>query len=104
MAQRLSRAFCFGSLGFGSWAWTWHRSLGHVEAASHMPQLEGPTTEKIYSYVLGGFGGKSRKKEKKEKKSRLSTVVSSDANLREKKGKKKEMVLEDNYSGNSRQN
>ena len=38
-------------------------SLGHVEVASHMPQLEGPTT-KIYNYVLGAFGEK--KQEKKE--------------------------------------
>ena len=39
---------------------TWHHSSGHVEAASHIPQLEGPAT-KIYNYVLeeegwGGFG------------------------------------------------
>ena len=34
---------------------------GYVEAASHMPQLEGPTT-KIYSYVLGGVEEKKRKK------------------------------------------
>ena len=34
-----------GFHGFGSWVWTWHRSSGHAEAASHMPQLEGPTTE-----------------------------------------------------------
>ena len=46
---------------FRSWAWTWHRSSGHNEAASHMPQLEGPTT-KIYNYVLGGFGEKKQKK------------------------------------------
>ena len=33
---------CFGGPGFrwfGSWARTWHRSSGHVEAASHVPQL-----------------------------------------------------------------
>ena len=44
------------------------RSSGRVEAASHMPQLEGPTT-KIYNHILGGGGGwgeKSRKKEKKK--------------------------------------
>ena len=27
-----------------------------------MPQLEGPTTKKIYNYVLGGFGEKKQKK------------------------------------------
>ena len=35
--------------------------LGHVEAASHMRQLEGPTI-KIYNYLLGGFGEKKQKK------------------------------------------
>ena len=59
-------ALRFGGPGFGSWARTWHPSLGHVEVASHMPLLEGPTT-KIYNYVLGGFGEKkSRKKGKKQ--------------------------------------
>ena len=33
--------------------------------ASHMPQLEGPTT-KIYNYALGGLGEKKQKKKKKE--------------------------------------
>ena len=56
---------------FGSWAWTWHHSSGLAEAATHVPQLEGYTT-KICNYALGGFG---------EKKKRLSTVVSSGANL-----------------------
>ena len=32
---------------FESWAQTWHCSLNHVEAASHLPQLEGPTTKNI---------------------------------------------------------
>ena len=62
---------------FGSWVQTWHRSPGHVEAASHLPQLEGPTT-KIYIYVLGGLGRKSKKKRKRR---RQATVVSSGANL-----------------------
>ena len=35
---------------------TWHRSSGHAEAASHMPQPEGPTT-RIYNYVLGALWG-----------------------------------------------
>ena len=48
---------------FVSRAWTWHHSSGHVETASHMPQLEGPTT-KIYNYVLGGSGGKKQKRTK----------------------------------------
>ena len=36
-------------------------SLGRVEAASHMPQLEGPTA-KMYNYVLGGFWEKKAEK------------------------------------------
>ena len=30
---------------FESWARTWHCSSDHAEAASHMPQLEEPTTK-----------------------------------------------------------
>ena len=29
-----------GFCRFESWAWTWHRSSSHAEAASHMPQLK----------------------------------------------------------------
>ena len=50
---------------------TWHRSPSHAEAASHIAELEGPTT-RIYSYVLGGFAG-----QKKKRKKRLATDVSS---------------------------
>ena len=54
--------------GFGSWAQTWHHLSGHVEAASHIPQLEGPAA-KIYNCVQGGFGEtKQKKKKKKERK------------------------------------
>ena len=42
---------------FGSWAWTWHCSLGNAEAASHMPQLEGSTTKKYTTMYWGRFGG-----------------------------------------------
>ena len=68
VAERLNSRAPLRSLGFhclGSWARTWHRSSGHAEVASHMPQLEGPTT-KICYYVLEGFGEKKEKKEKKE--------------------------------------
>ena len=41
----------------------WHHSSGHVEAASHMPELEGPTT-KIYNYVLGGIWGEKAERKK----------------------------------------
>ena len=43
----------------------WHHSSGHVEAASHMPQLEGPAT-KIYNYVPGGIWGDKAEKTKKK--------------------------------------
>ena len=52
---------------FESWARTWHCSSNHAEAASHMSQLEGPTT-KIYNYVPGGFGEKKGKNKKSLKK------------------------------------
>ena len=78
------RMLHFSSTGlhwFGYQARTRHHSSGHVEAVSHMTQLEGPTT-KIYNYVLGGFG------EKKQEKKRLATVVSSGADLEKKKREK----------------
>ena len=46
---------------FGSWAWTWHCSSNHAEAASHMPQLEGPTTKKV-QLCTGGFGEEKKTK------------------------------------------
>ena len=46
---------------FKFWARTWHHSLSHAEAASHVLQLEGPTT-KIYNYVPEGFGDKKQLK------------------------------------------
>ena len=60
--------------GFGSWARTWHRSSAHVEAASHIPQLEGPAT-KIYNYVPGrGLGNKAEEKRKKDWQQLLAQV------------------------------
>ena len=49
-----------GFLWFRSWARTWHHSSGHVEAVSHVLQLEGPTT-KICNYVLGQLWGEEGK-------------------------------------------
>ena len=46
--------------------------IRHAEAASHMPQLEGPAT-KVYNYILGGFGEK--KQEKKDDWQQLLTQV-----------------------------
>ena len=40
--------------------------MSHAEVASHMPQLEGPTTKNIYNYILLGFGEKMQKRKKKE--------------------------------------
>ena len=41
-----------------------HGTTCQTEAASHMPQIERPTT-KIYSYVPGEFGEKKQKKKVK---------------------------------------
>ena len=38
--------------------------ISHTEVASHVPQLEGPTT-KIYNYVLEGFGEEYAERKKK---------------------------------------
>ena len=37
----------------------------HAEAASHIPEPEGPTI-RIHNYVLGGFGEKKKKKDRKK--------------------------------------
>ena len=58
--------FCW----FESWGRTWHCSSSHAEAASQMPQLEGPTTKNIQLCTGGLWGEKGKnkifKKEKKE--------------------------------------
>ena len=59
----------------------WHRSSGHVEAASHTAEPEALTT-RVYNYVLRGFG---EKKKEKKKTRRLATDVSSGADLKKKK-------------------
>ena len=41
--------FCW----FESWARTWQCSSSHAEAASHMPQLEGPTMKNIQLCTWG---------------------------------------------------
>ena len=46
---------------FGSWAWTWHCSSNHTEAASHMPQQERPTTKNIQLCTGGLWGEKGKK-------------------------------------------
>ena len=43
---------------FEAWARTWHCSSNHAEAASHMPQLEGPTTKNIQLCTQGLWGEK----------------------------------------------
>ena len=54
---------------FGSWGRTWHCSSRHAEAASHMPQPEGPQLQ--YTTMYWGASGRRRKK------IRLATDVSS---------------------------
>ena len=46
---------------FESWARTWHCSSNHTEAASHMPQLEGPTTKNIQLCTGELWGEKGKK-------------------------------------------
>ena len=58
------RSLCFGGPGFRwvrSWARTWHHSSSHAETASHMPQLEGPTTKNIQLCAGGHWGEKGNK-------------------------------------------
>ena len=62
-----------GNPGFGSRVQTWHRSSGHIEAASHIPQLKGPAT-KIYNCVQGGFGEIKLGKKKKDWQQLLAQV------------------------------
>ena len=53
---------------FESWARPWHCSSNHAEAASHKPQLEGPTMKNI-QLCTGGFGEKKEKIKSLKKKS-----------------------------------
>ena len=47
---------------FESWARTWHCSSDHAEAASHIPQLEEPTTKNIQLCTGGLWGEKGNNK------------------------------------------
>ena len=77
MAEWLSsRAMLLGFHWFRSWAWMWHHSLGHAEAASHIAQPEVLTT-RIYNYYWGFWG------EEEEERKTLATDVSSGANLKQ---------------------
>ena len=53
---------------FESWARTWHCSSNHAEAASHMPQLEWPTTKNIQLCTRGLWGEKGKNKIFKKEK------------------------------------
>ena len=46
---------------FKSWAGTWHHSSSHTEVASHVPQLEGPTTKNIQLCTERLWGEKGKK-------------------------------------------
>src|SRR3712207_1525940 len=54
---------------FESWGRTWHCSSNHAEAASHMPQLQGPTTKNIQLCTGGLWGEKGKNKILKKKNS-----------------------------------
>ena len=47
---------------FWSWAQTWHCSSGHAGTASHVPQLEGPTTKNMQLCTRGLWGEKGKNK------------------------------------------
>ena len=53
---------------FESWVRTWHCSSSHAGAASHMPQLEGLTTENAQLCTRGLWGEKGKVKSKKKDK------------------------------------
>src|SRR3712207_2257547 len=53
---------------FESWARTWHCSSDHAEAASHMPQLEEPTTKNAQLCTGGLWGEKGKNKKIFKKK------------------------------------
>ena len=46
---------------FKSWVRTWQCSSNHAEAASHVPQLEGPTMKNIQLRTEGLWGEKGKK-------------------------------------------
>ena len=56
---------------FKSWARTWHCSSNHAEVASHIPQLEGPTTKNIQLCPRGLWGEKGKKIKSLKKKTKL---------------------------------
>ena len=65
---------------FESWARTWHCSSDHAEAASHMPQLEEPTTKNNEEYTTmyqGGLWGEKGKNKIFKKKKNSSSLFSS---------------------------
>ena len=47
---------------FKSWAWTRYHSSSHAEEASHMPQLEGPTTKEYTTMYWEDLGEKKQEK------------------------------------------
>ena len=71
MPEWLSSYALLWQLGFRwfkSWAQTWHRLSSHAEAASHMSQLEGPTTKNAQLCTGGALGEKGKIKSLKKKK------------------------------------
>ena len=56
---------------FESWVRTWHCSSDQAEVASHIPQLEGPTTKNIQLCAGGLWGEKGKNKIFKKKCSKF---------------------------------
>ncbi|XP_070336937.1 dnaJ homolog subfamily C member 15 isoform X2 [Equus asinus] len=61
---------------FESWARTWHCSSDHAEAASHMPQLEEPTTKNTQLCTRGLWGEKGKNKIFKKNKNKIKYLFS----------------------------
>ena len=60
---------------FESWARTWHCSSDHDEAASHMPQLEEPTTKNT-QLCTGGLWGEKKENSQLVETPALKIVIS----------------------------
>ena len=79
LAESLSSSILLRWTGFHwleSWARTWHRWSSHAEAASHMPQLEGPVTKNTQLCTVGLWGekGKIKSLKQKQKQKRMTLL------------------------------
>ena len=84
---------------FKSWVRTWHHSSGHAGGASHMPQLEGPTTKNTWLRIGGLWREKGKIKKNflndkwKRRKNTPKMYIISQTLLTEKRGDIYTMLL-----------